>query len=623
MGCCELGIMPEMPSFVHVCIWYYCLYFGILFSMKQQLEQLIREAVSAEFGSEIGREVVFSVGYPPKAGMGDYASNVALVLAKKVGENPKLVAEKLSVRMFGFSADGGPATGGQFSIFKGSTENNPVIEKIEVLGGFINFTISETQLLSGLQSILDQGDAFGSSGEGEGRRVIVEYFQNNVAKPPHVGHLRSAVIGDSLKRLFKFLGYDAVSDTHVGDWGVQFGIVLYAFKTIGSREVVEKDPIQELNKLYVAMSSKIDAEPALRDLCKQEFVKLEQGDAENRKLWEWFVEVSMQDFERYRNLLSLLPFEYNLGESFYEDKMPAVLAELKDKGLVQTGETGELYVDLEAEGLGRCILVKSDGGTTYHLRDFATYKYRKEVIGYWKNIYAVDVRQSHHFVQLFKILEKAGYPAETDSVHVDFGFMGLPEGAISTRKGNVISLEALIGEGTTRARNIIEEKNPDLQDKETIAGKVALAAIKYFDLVHNRQSNITFTWDKALSFEGNTGPYLQYTYARIHGIERKAETRAGEISANYTLNEYEGAVLRKLLMFPEVLEQTALEYYPNLICNYLFELAQTFNRFYEAVPVNQEQDNTAYYYRTRLCTATAQVVKNGLSLLGIDAPEQM
>lgn len=572
--------------------------------MKQALYELIYSVVETEFGTDVAQSAVFTVEQPPKPEMGDYATNVAMVLAKQLKQSPATVAATIKSRIK-------------------NQESSVGIAKIEVLGGFINFTLSEEYLKENLDKVIQQAEKYGSANQGSGKKVIVEYFQNNVAKPPHVGHLRSAVIGDSLKRLFNFLGYEAVSDTHVGDWGVQFGIVLYAFKTFGDRAVVEKDPIQELNKLYVAMSGKIDENPELRDLCKQEFVKLEQGDVENRQLWEWFVEVSMQDFERYRNLLGLLPFEYNLGESFYEDKMQIVLQELKDKGLVQTGETGELYVDLEAEGIGRCILVKSDGGTTYHLRDFATYKYRKDVIRYWKNIYVVDVRQSHHFVQLFKILEKAGYPAGEDSVHIDFGFMGLPEGAISTRKGNVISLEALIGEAENRAIQIIEEKNPALKDKRVAAGKVALAAIKYFDLVHNRQSNITFTWDKALSFEGNTGPYLQYTFARIHGIGRKSESRGGEIKSNHTLNEHESAVLRKLILFPEVLEQASQEYLPNLICNYLFELAQIFNRFYEVVPVNQESDDTAYYYRVRLCSATAQVIKNGLYLLGIESPEEM
>ncbi len=573
--------------------------------MKKQIEQLISKAVLEEFGAEIASNTTFTVSVPPSPEMGDYSTNVAMVLAKQVGKSPAEVAGRLVESL---------------KVHKVESQK---ISNLQFLGGFINFTLSSEYLWKNLESVIEQGERYGASNIGEGKKVIVEYFQNNVAKPPHVGHLRSAVIGDSLKRLFTFLGYDVVSDTHVGDWGVQFGILLHAFKTRGNRSLVEKDPIQELNKLYVSESEKIEAEPELRELGKLEFVKLEQGDKENRELWQWFVEVSLKDFEEYRRLLGLLPFEYNLGESFYEEQMQEVLDELKAKHLVVTGETGEQYVDLESDGLGRCILVKSDGGTTYHLRDFATYKYRKSVIQFWKNVYVVDVRQAHHFKQLFKVLEKAGYPAIDHNVHVDFGFMGLPEGAISTRKGNVISLEALIGEAEKRAGKIIEEKNPKLSNKEIVAKQVALAAIKYFDLVHNRQTNITFTWDKALSFEGNTGPYLQYTYARIHGIGRKSVAQDVTVPATYVPNEYENAVLRKLVVFPEILELVAEEYYPNLLCNYLFELAQTFNRFYEAVPVNGETNVAVHYYRIRLCNATAQVIKNGLVLLGINAPEEM
>ncbi len=580
--------------------------------MKKALEQLIYRAVELEYGAEVATAAVFSVSYPPNPEMGDFSTNVGMMLAKRVGEGPQIVAQRLADKIFKLQQD----------FFEGSSAEHPYIASVGVAGGFLNFTLSGEYLLQHMHMVVEQGEAYGASDLGAGKKVVVEYFQNNVAKPPHVGHLRSAVIGDSLKRVFRFLGYDTVSDTHVGDWGVQFGILLHAFKTLGDRAQVEKDPITELNKLYVAFSAQIETDPELRELGKQEFVKLEQGDKENRALWEWFVSVSLADFERYRLLLGLLPFEYNLGESFFEDKMAAVLAELKEKGLVHTGETGEQYVDLEPEGLGRCILVKSDGGTTYHLRDFATFLYRKNVIGYWKNLYVVDVRQAHHFKQLFAVLDKAGYKANSDSAHVDFGFMALPEGAISTRKGNIISLEALMTEGVSRATAIISEKNPALENKDVIARQVALAAIKYFDLMHNRQSNIVFTWDKALSFEGNTGPYLQYTHARIHGISRKAE-RLTEISGVYELNTQERLVLQKLRAFPEIIEQAAVDYYPNSICNYLFELAQVFNRFYEQVPVNQETDAVARYYRLQLCIATAQTLRNGLSLLGIDAPEEM
>jgi arginyl-tRNA synthetase len=272
-------------------------------------------------------------------------------------------------------------------------------------------------------------------------------------------------------------------------------------------------------------------------------------------------------------------------------------------------------------------LVKSDGATTYHLRDFATYIYRKKEFNFYKNLYVVDNRQTHHFKQLFKSLELAGYPAEKNSAHIDLGFMSLPEGAISTRKGTTISLKNLVEEAEKRAAKIIEEKNPDLENKQAVAKKVALAAIKYFDLSHNRKTEIVFTWDKALSFEGNTGPYLQYTHARIHGILRKGssgEVRGSSLAPNTShLEPIELTVLRKLTQFPEVVNLVAGDYLPNLLCNYLFELSQAFNAFYQEIPVLAEKDETLKLFRLQLITATAQVLKNGLYLLGIEAPEEM
>lgn len=590
--------------------------------MKAYISELIAGAIQEIAPNEaetVLGSAVFDVSYP-KAGFGDYATNSAMVLFKKFNvapaENPIEFAKVLASKIKELDKD-------------------ETFENIETVSGFINFTVSKNKLIKNLHNILETGEDYGKSEVGAGRKVIVEYFQNNIAKPPHVGHLRSAVIGDSLVRILKFVGYDVTTDTHIGDWGVQFGILLYAYKQFiakgGSKEQIEQDPVIELNKLYVDMSAQIDANPELRDLGKAEFQKLESGDAENRELWQWFVDVSLVDFEHYRKLLNINAFDENLGESFYEDKMPAILADFEKKGLVTVGETGEKYVDLEDDGLGRCILVKSDGATTYHMRDFATYIYRKETFDFYRNLYIVDVRQSHHFRQLFRVLEKAGYPAETDSAHLDFGFMSLPEGAISTRKGTTISLENLLSEANKQALAIIQEKNPDLANKEEIAGKVALSAIKYFDLSHNRSTEIVFTWEKALSFEGNTGPYLQYTYARINGILRKGEIKGDKVFVaiepslvdNNVFSESEIAVLKRLFKFPEIIEHSTNEYTPNIICNYLFELAQNFNTFYEEMPVLKEENESAKNFRLNLIQATAQVLKNGLNLLGIEAPEEM
>jgi len=582
---------------------------------KQYIEKLMSQVLKGSEYEAYFDHLNLNIVPPADPNFGDYSTNIALLLSKQLKRKPSEIAKNVIEK------------------FK-TLSQKKVFSEIYEAKGFINFRLSNERLLENLALILESKENYGGSQIGQGKTMVVEYFQNNVAKPPHVGHLRSAVIGDSLLRVLRLLGFMAMSDTHIGDWGVQFGILLYAYKEFikagGKKAQIEKDPINELNKLYVEMSAKIESDETLREKGKEEFAKLEKGNAENRKLWQWFVLESVVDFEKYRQLLGLLSFDHNLGESFYEDKMPEVLKEFKEKNLITVGETGEQYVDLEKYGLGRAILVKSDNATTYLLRDFACYIYRKRKFDFYKNIYVVDNRQSHHFEQLFKVLEMAGYKAGTDSAHVDFGFMSLPEGAISTRKGTTVSLKNLLDEAVRRALEIIKQKNPNLKNKEAVAQEVALAAIKYFDLSHNRKTEIVFTWEKALSFEGNTGPYLQYAHARIFGILRKCNFQfpISNFQTNLkfqisNLQPQEELVLRKLIQFPEVLEQVAATFLPNLLCNYLFELSQILNTFYESCPVLQEKDENIKNFRLQLITATAQVISNGLYLLGIEAPEEM
>lgn len=575
--------------------------------MKEKVSELITKCLQEIAGTN--SELSFDVTYP-RTDFGDYASNVALILSKKVPSLAPSGPQELAGVMAGKLKE---------------LDTLGIFSEIKAVSGFINFSLSEKTLVECLSSIKLEGDNFGKSNFGEGKTIVVEYFQNNVAKPPHVGHIRSAVIGDALHRIYEVLGYKVITDTHIGDWGTQFGVLLLAFKNMGKKEEVEKDPITKLNELYVAQNKIVKENPVEYEKAKAEFKKLEDGDPENRKLWEWFVSESVKDFNRYCELLGLLPFDYNLGESFYEDKMPAILEEFEQKGLVKSGETGERYVDLEEYGLGRCILIKSDGATTYHMRDFATYIYRKKEWDFYRNLYVVDVRQSHHFRQLFKVLELAGYSAEKDSALVDFGLMSLPTGAISTREGNVVSLQNLVDEAERKSLEIINHKNPGLADKERVAKQVAKGSIKYFDLSHNRKTDYVFTWDKAVSFEGNTGPYLHYTHARIHGILGKA---AQELREEHAMNTedflpHEIQVMRKLTQFMEIIEVASKDQLPNVICNYLFELSQVFNSFYESVSVNNEQDVLKKNFRLELCKSVAQVIKNGLNLLGIEAPEEM
>lgn len=577
--------------------------------MKFKIIQLINQSLSLITGKT--EPDSFSV-VVPKPEFGDLASNVALVIAKKnpeLGKNgPQALAETLVKHIL-------------------ANPESHIFANIHAQDGFINFTYSQNFLIHWLNACVENMKSALSLNVGADKLVVVEYFQNNVAKPPHVGHLRSAVIGDSLARLYKFLGFRVVTDTHIGDWGTQFGVLLLAYKTMGNPDLVKQSPIAELNKLYVAMSQKIKSNEVLYEQAKAEFKKLEDGDVENRKLWQWFVEESLLDFRRYCELLNLLPFDFNLGESFYESLMPEVLREFERKGLITVGETRERYVDLEAYGLGRCILVKSDGATTYHLRDFATYIYRKREWDFYQNLYVVDNRQSHHFKQLFKVLELAGYSASQDSRLIGFGFMSLPAGAISTREGNVISLEHLLTEAQTQAMSIIQQKNPNLANPGEVSIKVARAAIKYFDLSHNRQSNIVFTWEKAVSFEGNTGPYLLYTYARIHGIFQKNNyiKHVGGLESFLTLSltNEEFLLMRKTTEMGMVLETAAEQALPNLICNYLFEIASLFNSFYEACPIYTETDTHKRAFRLLLISAVADILKTGLEILGLEPVTEM
>jgi arginyl-tRNA synthetase len=586
--------------------------------MKAYISQLLKEALEQISPAEAGGifdSGVIDVAYP-KQGFGDYATNAAMVLFKKFNEAPadnpaafaKLLAEKLS-----------------------SLDHKQTFSKIEATGGFINFWLSEQYLVHNLETILGAGAQFGKSDSGAGQKVLVEYFQPNIAKPLHLGHLRTAIIGDSLFRTLQFAGFNVESDTHLGDWGTQFGLLILAYKKWGEESVVAANPIEELNKLYVRINAEMETDEGLREQGKQEFVKLEKGDSENKQLWERFKNWSWEEFKVIYDDLAVRKADHDWPESFYADKMPAVLDGLRSNGLLKESQ-GAQIVDLEEHGLGVAVIVKGDGGTTYLLRDLATYIYRKQQ-GFTKQLYVVDNRQTHTLAQTFKILELLGeITSPEDAVHIAYGVLSLPEGQMSTRKGTMIGATELIQRAQEQAAAIIQEKNPELANKEAVAKQVMQAALKYFDLSHNYKSDIVFTWDKALSFEGNTGPYLQYTHARINGILRKmnhhpvsSRSAAGSTPPQRggELVDQEQAVLRKLNQFPEVIAQVAASFTPNTLCNYLFELSQVFNSFYEVAPVVQEEDKTKQAFRIALIAATAQVLSNGLNLLGIPAPEEM
>jgi arginyl-tRNA synthetase len=543
----------------------------------------------------------------PQSNFGDYSTNVALVIGKKSKQNPKKLAESLIQKIK-------------------DKDGQKYLEEITEINGFINFKLSKKSLLDNLESVLDKKEKYGQINLGKSQKILVEYFQPNIAKPLHLGHLRTAIIGDSLFRILKFEGFDAQSDTHLGDWGTQFGLLILGFKKYGNISIIEKNPIEELNKLYVKINAESENNPEIRELGKAEFVKLEKADGENRKLWKQFTDWSWKEFEIIYEDLDIRRADHSWPESFFEDKMPKVLEELKSKNLLVKSQ-GAQIIDLSAYNLGVAVAVKSDGGTTYLLRDLATYIFRKSQ-GFEKQIYVVDVRQSHTLAQTFKILELMGHiQTQDEAIHIAYGFLTLPTGAMSTRKGTIVGAKEFIESVQKETLEIIKEKNPDLKDKDRVSKIVASSAIKYFDLLHNLKSDIVFDPKQAVSFEGKTGPYLQYAHARIHGILRKNNFKF-QISnfksdPEIQISRDETFLLRKLNQFPEIIEQVATDFMPNILSNYLFELSQNFNTFYESTPVLQEKDEQLKLFKLNLISAVAQVLKNGLNLLGIEAPEEM
>lgn len=552
----------------------------------------------------------FSVEAPEQASFGDYATNAAMVLAKAVRKSPMEIAEALAGKLSAASA-----------AFIGRAAVAPP--------GFVNVTLAPDAIREAAANALARSDSWGRSNAGGGKTVRLDYFQLNIAKRPHVGNLRSAVIGDALKRMFLASGWKAVADTHVGDWGTQFGILLKAYKEHREdREDIEGagDPFDALEVLYQKEVALIERDSERRAHAKEEFAKLERGDAENRRIWQWMVDVSMKKLDESAKRLGLLPFELHLGESAYEADMPPIVEEALAKGIAVKKDDGAVVADLSAEGLDEAVLTKADGASTYLLRDLATIRRAKRDLGFSKNIYVVDVRQTHHFRQVFRVAGLLGFEGVGESVHVEFGFMTLPEGAMSTRKGTAISLDAVLDEATKRARAVIAEKNPELTNADDVARAVGVGAIKYFDLSHHRKSDIVFRWEEALSFDGNAGPYLQYTYARLKSILRKMVVESIENIKNRESAEFDGLEHRLMvaaLRLPEAVEDALAGYAPNVLANYLYHLAQLANEFYHSHPVAQEAVAEKRDIRIALVALVALTMSKGLSLLGIQTPEEM
>jgi arginyl-tRNA synthetase len=544
-------------------------------------------------------EIYQLIEYPKNKSMGDYAFP-CFRLAKAMRKAPVKIAEEIVETL----------------------SEQPEIEAVTPIAGFINFKISAGSLASSvLSQILEEGEAYGKSDIGRQKKVIVEYSSVNIAKPFHMGHIRSTMIGESLHRLYKFLGYDTVAINHLGDYGTQFGKLIVAYKKWGSKEKIEADPIPELLKIYVKFHDEAEKDDSLNDQARAWFTKLENGDEEAVALWTLFKDMSLISFNRVYGKLGVT-FDSYAGESFYSDKMPAILKELRDKNIVEKSEGAEI-VKLDDYNMPPALITKKDGSTLYMTRDLAAAKYRKDHYDFYKNIYVVGSAQKLHFQQWFKVIELMGYEWSKDCVHVEFGMVSLEEGSLSTRRGNVVFLEDVLDQATEKTQEIINEKNPNLEGKETIAKQVGIGAVVFQELFTSRQKDYSFSLDKTLSFEGETGPYVQYTHARACSVLRKAGTFSlDDVDFSVLSDEASRDLLLALGKFGEMLMVAHNHYEPHHIARYAIDIAQGFNRFYHdnAILVEDEKVKNA---RLALVKSVQIVLKSALKLICLEAPERM
>ena len=502
-------------------------------------------------------------------------------------------------------------------------EENNVIEKLEIAGpGFINIFLKSEYLGELLKkSRTEEYDFSFLNRDGD---VIIDFSSPNIAKRMHIGHLRSTIIGDSITRIYKYLGYHMIADNHIGDWGTQFGKLIIGYRRWLDKEAYKENPIEELERVYVEFSKLAETDPELEEEARLELKKLQDGDAENFALWKEFIKVSLDEYDKLYKRLDV-HFDTYYGESFYHPMMQGVVEELVEKGLAVEDDGAKVVFFPEEENLFPCIVQKKDGAFLYSTSDIATIKFKRDTYKINKLIYLTDERQQDHFKQFFRITDMLGWNVEKH--HIWFGIMRFADGVFSTRKGNVIRLEQLLDEGKKRAYDIVQEKNPNLseEEKDQIAEIVGVGAIKYADLSQNRQSPIIFEWDKILTFEGNTAPYLQYSYARIQSILRRAESEGKIINYDKEIkieDKLERALADHIAAFPMAVLKASETFKPNIIADYLFELSKKFNSFYNSCPIlNQEDD--ILYSRALIAKITGETIKDGLSLLGIKTLDRM
>ncbi len=566
--------------------------------------QLIAETIAPHVeGLEVS-EIREMVEVPADSKMGDYAFP-CFKLAKLLRKAPPLIAKSIAEQI---AAD-------------------EMFEKVESVNAYVNIFLSRDAFIGDVvKEIIAKGDAFGSSDEGAGRKIIVEYSSPNIAKPFHIGHIRSTVIGNSIYKIYDFLGYDTFRINHLGDYGTQFGKMICAYRHWGSKEDVINEPIRTLLSYYTRFHVEVETHPELDDEAREIFAKLEKGEPEEVELWQWFRDESLKEFTRVYKMLGIEFDSYN-GESFYSDKMPRFVEELKAKGLLEESQ-GAQIVNLEEYGMSPALITKSDGSTLYITRDIAAAVYRKETYDFYKNLYIVASQQNLHFQQWIKILELMGYEWAKDCVHIPFGLVSLEEGTMSTRHGRVVFLEDVLNRAVEETEKIIREKGVATDNIEQTAKQVGIGAVIFQELSNNRIKDYVFSWDKVLDFNGETGPYVQYTYARAASLMRRADKKAlakaqaGDIDVSYIRSDAAYELAKLLEAFPAVVVEAAQKYEPSVVTRHIVDIAQSFNRFYhdEHIIVENIEEQAA---KLALAQAAKNTIKNGLGLLGIQCPERM
>jgi arginyl-tRNA synthetase len=535
---------------------------------------------------------------PPNPELGDLALP-CFALAKKMRKPPQGIAGEVASRI----------------------KPSGLVSGAGAEGPYVNFFL-DWEKFSGLvlKEVLRGRERYGSSKKGRGSAVVIDYSGPNTAKPMGIGHLRSTIIGQSIYNILSFSGYRCIGDNHLGDWGTQFGKLIYAYKKWGNRKLIEKNPVKEMFRLYVKFHNEAEKNPELDERGREEFSLLERGNKENIRLWRWLSETSLKDFKRFYKILGV-KFDLYLGESFYLEMSRDVIKKAADKGISKKSE-GALIIEV-GKNMPPLVLQKSDESTLYSTRDLATIEYRIKKYRPALIVYVTGSEHRLYFEQVFIAAKKLGIlKGKTECVHLPFGLISLPEGKMSTRKGRVILLDDVIDRAVKKILRLIEEKNPRLPKKKRVAEQVGLGAIKYADLSKDIIKDIRFDWDEILSFEGDTGPYLQYTHARACSILRKARKRPARYDASLLAEGSERALLRKLAEFPGEVSRASRDMRPHYIANYAYGLADLFNNFYQALPVLKAEERTREA-RLTLVTATKTVLRNALGLLGIEAPERM